>query len=300
MIKPPFLEKGALVAIVATARKITKEELMPAINLLESWGLKHILGDSIGVEEHQFAGSDALRAKDFQQQLDNPNVNAIWCARGGYGTVRMIDLVDFSNFKNNPKWVIGYSDVTVLHTHINALGFATIHGQMCLEIEKRTEESRATLKELLFGNFKEITIASTSKHNREGKVNGKLIGGNLSVLMSILGSISEVELKGAILFIEDLDEMLYHIDRMLQTLKRAGYLKNISGLIVGGMSSMRDNAIPFGETAIEIIATSVAEYEYPVCFNFPAGHIEDNRALVMGAEIDFEVHNTSATIKYKQ
>ncbi|WP_271855239.1 S66 peptidase family protein [Patiriisocius marinus] len=300
MIKSPFLEKGALVAIVATARKITKEELMPAINLLESWGLKHILGDSIGVEEHQFAGSDALRAKDFQQQLDNPNVNAIWCARGGYGTVRMIDLVDFSNFKNNPKWVIGYSDVTVLHTHINALGFATIHGQMCLEIEKRTEESRATLKELLFGNFKEITIASTSKHNREGKVNGKLIGGNLSVLMSILGSISEVELKGAILFIEDLDEMLYHIDRMLQTLKRAGYLKNISGLIVGGMSSMRDNAIPFGETAIEIIATSVAEYEYPVCFNFPAGHIEDNRALVMGAEIDFEVHNTSATIKYKQ
>ncbi|GER58471.1 peptidase S66 [Patiriisocius marinus] len=300
MIKPPFLEKGALVAIVATARKITKEELMPAINLLESWGLKHILGDSIGVEEHQFAGSDALRAKDFQQQLDNSNVNAIWCARGGYGTVRMIDLVDFSNFKNNPKWIIGYSDVTVLHTHINALGFATIHGQMCLEIEKRTEESRATLKELLFGNFKEITIASTSKHNREGKVNGKLIGGNLSVLMSILGSISEVELKGAILFIEDLDEMLYHIDRMLQTLKRAGYLKNISGLIVGGMSSMRDNAIPFGETAIEIIATSVAEYEYPVCFNFPAGHIEDNRALVMGAEIDFEVHNTSATIKYKQ
>ena len=300
MIKPSFLKKGALVAIVATARKITKEELMPAINLLESWGLKYILGDSIDVEEHQFAGSDALRAKDFQQQLDNPNVNAIWCARGGYGTVRMIDLVDFSNFKNNPKWVIGYSDVTVLHTHINALGITTIHGQMCLEIEKRTEESRATLKELLFGNFKEITIARTSKHNRVGKAKGKLIGGNLSVLMSILGSISEVELKGAILFIEDLDEMLYHIDRMLQTLKRAGYLKNISGLVVGGMSSMRDNAIPFGETAIEIIATSVAEYEYPVCFNFPAGHIEDNRALIMGAEIEFEVLNTSATIKYKQ
>lgn len=300
MIKPPNLTKGATVAIVATARKITKEELKPAIALLESWGLNYVLGKSIDATDNQFAGSDKLRASDFQQQLDDTDIAAIWCARGGYGTIRMIDLVDFKKFKTNPKWIIGYSDVTVLHNHINTLGITTIHGQMCLEIEKRTEASRTTLRDLLFGNFNTITIANKFKYNREGVSKGRLLGGNLSVLMSILGSVSEVNLKGAILFVEDLDEMLYHIDRMMQTLKRAGYLKDLAGLIVGGMSDMRDNTIPFGKSAKEIIAETVAEYNYPVCFNFPAGHIEDNRALVMGAEIELKINSDSTTISYKQ
>lgn len=300
MLKPTHLQKGDLVAIVATARKITKEELKPAINLLEKWNLKYVLGKSIDAINNQFAGTDALRASDFQEQLDNPNVKAIWCARGGYGTVRMIDLVDFTNFKKAPKWIIGYSDVTVLHTHINAMSITTIHGQMCLEIEKRTTASRETLQKLLFGNIKEINIAANSIYNREGVANGVLVGGNLSVLMSILGSISEVQLKGAILFIEDLDEMLYHIDRMMQTLKRAGYLKNILGLVVGGMSVMRDNTIPFGKSAIEIISETISEYNYPVCFNFPAGHLEDNRAILLGAEVEFKVTTASVSIKYKK
>lgn len=307
MKNPPILTKGATVAIVATARKITTPELQPALHLLQSWGLKCVLGKSINAVENQFAGSDALRASDFQQQLDDPDISAIWCARGGYGTVRMIDKIDFTNFKKYPKWIIGYSDVTVLHTHINALGINTIHGQMCLEIEKRTQASRDTLRDILFGiispgsvsrNFNAIKIADISNYNREGVAKGRLLGGNLSVLMSILGSKSEVELNGAMLFIEDLDEMLYHIDRMMKTLKRAGYLKNIAGLIVGGMSDMRDNAIPFGKTAVEIISETVSEYNYPVCFNFPAGHIKDNRAIVMGAEVELEIKKNSTILYY--
>ena len=299
MTNPLFLSKGSTVAIIATARKITREELEPAIALLKNWGLNYILGKSIDAVSNQFAGSDEVRAADLQQQLDNPDVSAIWCARGGYGTARMVDLLDFSNFKKHPKWLVGYSDVTVLHTHINALGINTIHGQMCLEIEKRSNASRETLRELLFGNFNALSIANDALYHREGEANGRLLGGNLSVLMSILGSVSEVALKGAILFIEDLDEMLYHIDRIMQTLKRAGYLKNIAGLIVGGMSNMRDNIIPFGKTAIEIIAESVSEYNYPVCFNLPAGHMEDNRALVLGAEVELKVESKESTLFYR-
>lgn len=287
---PPYLKRGNTVAIVSTARKITEAEVQPALELLKSWGMKAILGNTIGAENNQFAGDDALRAADFQSMLDNPEVKAIWCARGGYGTVRIIDKLDFSNFLKLPKWIVGYSDITVFHSHIHKLGMATLHAQMCLEIENKTEATRETLRKALFGE--EYTIEYSSQHllNRTGEAKGQLVGGNLSMLYSLCGTPSALDTKGKILFLEDLDEHLYHIDRMMQNLQRNGMLKDLAGLIVGGMSDMKDHTKehgfatdrPFGKTAEEIIYDAVKKYSYPICFNFPAGHIKDNRALVMG------------------
>lgn len=298
MKTPPTLKIGDTVAIVSTARKVTKTELQPAVALLKSWGLHVIFGNSIGAEDYQYAGDDALRAADFQAALENQTVKAIWCARGGYGTVRIVDGLDFTTFLEYPKWVVGYSDVTVLHNHINRLGVATIHGQMCLEIEKRTQESRDTLKEVLFRNFNKISYNLDNSCHRQGTTEGVLMGGNLSVLYSILGSSSAIISEGKILFIEELDEMLYHIDRMMVNLKRSGFLKNLAGLIVGGMSDMRDNSIPFGKTAKQSIAEAVSAYDFPVCFDFPAGHMEDNRALVFGKTVSLKVTSRTASLNY--
>ena len=297
MQKPPNLKKSDKIAIVATARKVRQKELQPAIKLLESWNLIPVIGASIGLEEHQFAGSDEERAKDFQQQLDDPEIKAIWCAKGGYGTVRILDKLDFSVLKKNPKWIIGYSDVTALHSHIHNFEIATLHAQMCLGLETKSKASRESLRKALFGekiqyNFK------TSKLNRFGKAEGKIIGGNLSVLYSLCGSNSAIKTVGKILFLEDLDEYLYHIDRMMQNLKRNEMLENLAGLIIGGMSDMNDNEIPFGKTAKEIIAETVAEYSFPVAFNFPAGHIEDNQAIILGKEIELIVSEEESTVNY--
>lgn len=300
MVTPPYIKIGDTVAIVSTARKISIEELKPALLLLESRGLKTVLGKTIGAEENQFAGSDDLRATDFQTMLDDPNIKAIWCARGGYGTVRIIDKLDFSNFKKFPKWIIGYSDVTVLHSHINNLSVESLHAQMPLEIEKKTQETADSIQKALFGQEYSIsyTIQNAQNLNRQGLVKGHIIGGNLSILYSLCGSNSELKTSGKILFIEDLDEYLYHIDRMMMNLKRNGMLDNLGGLIVGGMTSMNDNTIPFGKTAEEIIFDAVKEYDYPVCFDFPAGHINDNRALVLGREVDLEVKVSSIKLQF--
>ncbi|PVW15321.1 S66 peptidase family protein [Marixanthomonas spongiae] len=290
MKTPPTLQKGDTVAIVSTARKVSKEELKSGLNLLEKWGLKVVLGKTIEAEQNQFAGDDALRTADFQDMLDNPAIKAIWCARGGYGTVRMVDELDFSEFKRNPKWIIGYSDITVLHSHIHNLGLETLHAQMPLDIENKTAETVNSIREILFGNPYRLEFVSEEKNlNRTGKATGQLVGGNLSVLYSIAGSVSAVDPKGKILLIEDLDEYLYHIDRMMQNLKRSGFLKPLSALVVGGMSDMNDNTIPFGKTAETIISEAISEYNYPVCFNAPVGHINDNRALILGRNITLEV-----------
>ncbi|EAP87915.1 S66 peptidase family protein [Croceibacter atlanticus] len=297
MIIPPYLKEGDTVAIVCTARKISKKELDPAIKLLTHWGLKVKLGDTVGKEYHQFGGTDVQRAEDFQEMLDDKEVQAIWCARGGYGTVRMIDEVNFSSIETNPKWIIGYSDPTVLHCHIHNLGVATIHGQMCLEIENKTEATRDTLKNILFGNYDAIKFASDFKLNRTGHAKGQLIGGNLSVLSSILGSKSTIKTEGKILFLEDLDEYLYHIDRMVHNIKRNGFFKNLAGLVIGGLTDMHDNTSPFGQSAEEIIANAVKEFNFPVCFNFPAGHSKDNRALIFGAETELIVTKDNVVLK---
>lgn len=289
MFIPNPLKKGDTVAIVSTARKITQTELQPALELLTQWGLKYILGKSIGAEDHQFAGDDTLRAADFQEMLNHPEVKAIWCARGGYGTVRIVEAINFSEFINHPKWIVGYSDITVLHSHLHGLGFATLHAQMPFEIGKKSKETKETLYKALFGESYSIEYRDENILNRKGKAQGTLIGGNLSILYSLCGSPSRLVTKGKILFLEDLDEYLYHIDRMMQNLKRNGMLKELAGLVVGGMSDMRDNAIAFGKTAEEIVYDAVKEYDYPVCFEFPAGHTTDNRALRFGEEVTLHV-----------
>ena len=298
MATPPFLKKNDNVAIVSTARKISKEELKPAIQLLESWGLKAVLGKTIGAEENQFAGSDDLRATDFQQMLDDPKIKAIWCARGGYGTVRIIDNLDYSAFKKSPKWIVGYSDVTVLHSHIHNFRIETLHAQMCLEIENKTEEARESIRKVLFGEDYNIAVKRTGSFALFEILKGELIGGNLSVLYSLCGSTSEMKTDGKILFIEDLDEMLYHVDRMMMNLKRSVYLKNLKALIIGGMTEMKDNKVYFGKTAEEIIVDLVKEYEYPVILNFPAGHIADNRALIMGREVEINVQSSTINVQF--
>ena len=241
--------------------------------------------------------NDNLRASDFQEMLDNPKIKAIWCARGGYGTIRMIDLLDFSNFKNNPKWIIGYSDVTVLHSHLHQLGFETLHAQMPVSIETKTAACVQSLKNSLFGNNTNITIPSEVS-NVTGNAKGVLVGGNLSMLYSLCGSSSSISTKGKILFIEDLDEYLYHIDRMLQNLKRNGMLDQLEGLIIGGMTQMHDNDIPFGQSAEEIILSICDDYNYPIVFNFPAGHIKDNRALILGRKAELIISKTETILTF--
>lgn len=304
MNRPEYLIKGDQVALVSTARKISVEELKPAMDLLKSWGLKAVVGKTIGAEENQFAGSDALRVSDLQHQLDNPEIKAIWCARGGYGTVRIIDQLDFSNFNKRPKWIIGYSDVTVLHSHLHNLGFKTIHAEMALEITKKTSMTRSTLRNALFGKSHIIKYEIQNTFFRQGIAKGQLVGGNLSVLYSLCGSPSAIDTKGKILFIEDLDEYLYHMDRMMQNLKRNGFFEQLSGLIVGGMNAMRDNTKafgfktdnPFGKTAREIVSETITGYNFPVCFDFPAGHMENNIALTMGKEVKMEVKDSSVIL----
>ena len=298
MISPTFLQKGDTVAIVSTARKISEVEIKPALQLLENWGLKYVLGKTIGAEENQFAGSDDLRAADFQEMLDDPKIRAIWCARGGYGTVRIIDKLDFSKFKKNPKWIIGYSDITVLHSHIHNFGIETLHAQMCLEIQNKTAETSESIRKVLFGKDYTIEMERTDSFASLGILKGELIGGNLSVLYSLCGSASEMNTAGKILFIEDLDEMLYHVDRMMMNLKRSGYLKNLKALVIGGMTEMKDNKVYFGRTAEEIIIDLVKEYNYPVITNFPAGHIMDNKALILGREIKIDIQQSQIKIQF--
>ena len=297
MIRPNYLQKGDAVAIVSTARKVSKKELIPALAILKNWKLNVVIGTSIEAEEHQFAGNDNLRASDFQEMLDNPKIKAIWCARGGYGTIRMIDLLDFSNFKNNPKWIIGYSDVTVLHSHLHQLGFETLHAQMPVSIETKTAACVQSLKSSLFGKNTNITIPYEVS-NVMGNAKGVLVGGNLSMLYSLCGSSSSISTKGKILFIEDLDEYLYHIDRMLQNLKRNGMLDQLEGLIIGGMTKMNDNDIPFGQSAEEIILSICDDYNYPIVFNFPAGHIKDNRALILGRKAELIISKTETILTF--
>jgi muramoyltetrapeptide carboxypeptidase len=295
MISSNYLQKNDTVAIVSTARKITLQEIEPAIKLLESWEIKVIIGKTIGLEENQFAGSEKERINDFQKMLDNPDIKAIWCARGGYGTVKIIDKLNFTRFKEHPKWIIGYSDVTVLHSHIHNLGIETLHATMPINVAKNSKEALISLKNSLFGKVVSYEI-DAAKVNKTGIASGELVGGNLSILYSLTGSKSAINTAGKILFLEDLDEYLYHIDRMLMNLKRNDYFTNLKGLIIGGMTDMRDNTIPFGKTAKEIILDIISEYNFPVAFNFPAGHISDNRTLVLGRKVTLDVNKNTTKL----
>ena len=295
---PPYLKKGDTVAVVCTARKFFPEEAKPAIDLLESWGLKVKLGKTIGLDSCQLGGTDSERAADFQEQLDNDNIKAIWCARGGYGTVRIIDKIDFSKFKKHPKWVMGFSDVTVLHSHINTLDVATLHSIMPFTVPKAPEEVKQTFKNALFG-IKNSYIIPSKSYDRKGVAKGELVGGNLSIIYSLLGSKSSIDTKDKILFIEDLDEYLYHVDRMLQNMKRNDYFKNVKGIIVGSMRDMHDNEIPFGQNEVQLITEIVKDLNIPIAFEFCAGHQKDNRTLMLGSHVDFEVNETEIKLTFE-
>lgn len=295
---PPSLQKGDTIAIVATARKNIDDNLKPAIDLLHAWGLEVVIGKSIGLDDNQLAGTDAQRAEDFQQQLDNPNIKAIWCVRGGYGTVRIIDLLDFTQFKQNPKWIIGFSDVTVIHSYVNLLNIASIHAAMPVTVGKASVESIESLRKSLFGENLNYEIPFDAA-NRLGNAKGEIVGGNLSILYSLMGSNAQIDCKGKILFIEDLDEYLYHIDRMMMSLKRCGCFDGLNGLIVGTMTKMRDNDIPWGKNANQIIADVTKEYSFPILYNFPAGHFHDNRALIFGKQVSLELNATTSKVTFE-
>ena len=294
---PTSLQQGDTVAIVATARKHMDDSLKEAIVFLEEFGLKVIIGSSIGLENNQLAGSDAERAQDFQHHLDHPEVKAIWCVRGGYGTVRMIDLIDFSSFVKNPKWIIGFSDVTVLHQHINRLGIATLHGIMAVNVPKATAEAKTTFVKALFGEHLHYET-NTHPLNQIGETTAEIVGGNLSIIYSLLGSESLVHFKDKILFLEDLDEYLYHIDRMMFGLQRAGVLQHLKGIVVGNMNKMHDNPIPWGKNAEEIIHERTAHLGFPIMFDFPAGHIHNNCAVPLGKKAHLKVENEKASLTF--
>jgi muramoyltetrapeptide carboxypeptidase len=299
IIIPPFLKVGDTIGLVSTARKISKAELEPAIQCLTQLGYKIVLAPNLFTDYHQFAGTDVQRTSDFQWLINKPDINAILCVRGGYGTVRIIDKIDFSPLLNHPKWVCGYSDVTVLHTHLNKLGIQSLHCTMPVNFpsDGSVNDSVKSMLNFLEGKPQSYSIPPHAL-NRIGDVKGELIGGNLSILYSLQGSESEISTEGKILFIEDLDEYLYHIDRMIINLNRSGKLSKLLGLIVGGMSEMHDNNVPFGKTAEEIVREAVEEYHFPVSFGFQTGHIDPNMALLLGCEVSLSVSPIGSTLNF--
>ena len=297
MIKqPPYLKKGDKVAIVCPAKKL-KKDISPSISVLEGWGLEVVIGKSVHAEYHQFAGDDQLRTEDFQASLDDTGIKAIIAARGGYGTVRIIDDLDFSIYSQHPKWIIGFSDITVLLSHSTALGIQSIHGQMPGVFEGASTESLETLRKALFGEPLDYTYQSDHLQ-RPGEAEGILIGGNLSILISLEGSVSQMDYQDKILFLEDVGEHEYAIDRMFRMLKRCGKLAGLKGLMIGVFNGIQPEDIPFGQNPEQIIMDIVKEYDYPVCFGFPVGHIQDNRALVLGKTARLVVEKNTVTLHY--
>ena len=283
-----YLKQGSNVAIVAPARCVTPDEMAYAIQWLKEHGFVPVYDDRLFAEHHIFAGNDSFRAAVFQEYLDNEEIEAIWLARGGYGGIRIIDRLDFTKFSQHPKWIAGFSDSTIIHGKLQRLGFPSLHSPMPFYFENKTEEAKQSLFNALMGNPLHYEWPANPL-NRLGVMEGEIVGGNLSVLMGINGSDIFPETDGKILFVEEVDEYIYHIDRMMRGLKRAGKLANLKGLVVGGLTQIHDNAHPFGQTAEEVIAEVVSEYTYPVCFGFPAGHFDDNRVLVLGQKVSLTI-----------
>ncbi|WP_400193376.1 LD-carboxypeptidase [Hymenobacter sp. B81] len=295
---PPPLRPGDRVAIVCTARKASHEELAAAVATLQSWGLAVELGESTNVAHHQFGGEDELRRRDFQHMLGRPDIRAILIARGGYGTTRIIDQLDFSGFADNPKWVAGFSDITALNCHLLRLGHESIHGVMPLLFHQ--PGGGAALESLRRALFGELITYEVPAHplNRPGRAEGELVGGNLSLLQTLTGTASEVSTAGRILFLEDIEEYLYSIDRMLVHLERTGKLRDLAGLLVGHFTAPQDNAIPFGQTPEEIIDTYARKYRFPVAYGFPVGHEPSNLALICGRRARLTVSEAGTRLEY--
>lgn len=303
LIQPEYLKAGDTIAIVAPSGVLNNQtqEITKAKTLLENWGLKVLIGKNVFKKSNHFAGTDSERIQDFQNALDNPNIKAIWCARGGYGTVRIIDKLNYSLFKKHPKWVIGYSDITAIHNQLNIEGIQSIHAMMCTSLSgdlSSIEKTISTFKSALFGIPLQYDVKG-SKYNKTGQATAPLVGGNLTLLHTMLGSKTSINTSNKILFIEEIGEYKYHIDRMLQSLKRAGYFKNLKGLVVGDISKIRKNTTPWGSSIEELILDVVAEYEFPVLFNFPAGHEDNNYALILGKTIELSISKESSLVNFK-
>lgn len=298
MIIPPFLQPGDRIRIVAPAGKVQKDKVLPGIELLQDEGYEVLPGKHVFDRNFQYAGTDKQRAADLQEALNDPDTKAIVCARGGYGTIRIIEKLDFTSLLRNPKWLVGFSDVTVLHAVLNIMGMASIHGAMpsfFLE-NKKPSKSFFSLMELLSSGKSKIELTADTL-NRPGTCSGELIGGNLSLIYGLQGTPWQLNTKGKILFIEDLSEYLYHLDRMMQNLRLSGMLKDLAGLVVGGFTDMKDNDSPFGKTANEIILEAVHDYHFPVCFNFPSGHIPKNLSLMFGSEYQLDIAENCRLIR---
>lgn len=293
----PKLQKGDLIYITAPAKAIEAECVHFARDFFEKKGYRVLISDHCLGSYNYFSGTDNERLIDFQKGLDNPEVKAIVCARGGYGCIRILDALQWAGMLREPKYLVGFSDITVFHQRMQRYGLESIHATMPLNFTSNTEESLNTL--LLALEDKSYTIHSeTSKWNKTGEVKGKLVGGNLSILYSLLGTDDQIDYTGCVLFIEDLSEQLYHLDRILFSFEKAGILRVISGLIVGGMTDMKDTAVPFGKSYEEIILDHFQYRKVPVAFDFPAGHIDDNRALILGKEVRFIVNEKETIIQF--
>jgi muramoyltetrapeptide carboxypeptidase len=293
---PQYIRPGDTIGFVSTASVIDPNVVEPAVGLLNEMGYRVLKSENLYSRNHQFAGTDLQRSSDIQYLIDHPEVKAIVCSRGGYGSLRAASLVNWDKFDLNPKWMVGFSDVTVIHSRLHNAGVASIHGVMPRYFLSNGDpsESFMHLADALIGKPMFYTV-ETSPYNRIGKAVGQVVGGNLSILYSLRGTPFDIDTNGKILFIEDLSEYLYHLDRMMTNLKIGGRLDNLAALVVGSFTGMKDNDTPFGKSAEEIILEAVSEFAYPVLFNFPAGHREMNFPLKLGVEAALEVSNPCST-----
>ena len=301
-IKPENLKIGDTISIIAPSGVLKDYEqyMEKSISLMESWGLNVVLGSTIYETYGHFSSTDINREKDFQKAIDDNKIKAIWCARGGYGAMRIIDNINYDNLSKNPKWVIGYSDITAIHNDIHNLGVESLHGVMCKSLEDISEDddSISKLKDILFEEGELKYIIERNEYNIIGEASGKLVGGNLTLLQSLLQSKSSIDTTNKIIFIEDVGEYLYHIDRMLHSLKRADYFSKCSGLIVGDFTDIKKNETKFGKNLHEIINEIVEEYNIPVMYGFPAGHGEKNLPLIFGRNVQIIVSENKSEIRF--
>ena len=297
MINPPLLKSGDKIGIVATGRKVSVNNIEPACKILTSWGMEVVMSPNLHSNGHEYlAGSDLERLSDIQQMIDNPDIKAIVCARGGYGTTRIIDALDFSSLYKNPKWIVGFSDVTALHLKLFKVGIKSVHGTMPLLFSNtESNSSIESLRRSLIGESDVIT-SSPNRFNKFGKATAPIIGGNLSLIVDSIGTSADPDTNGKILVLEEIDEYKYKIDRMLMHLKRSGKLDNLAGLIVGYMTDIKDPDIPFGETIEEIVVSKTTKKNYPIAFNFPIGHENPNLAWVHGSVMTLNVTEAGAQL----